>query len=137
MLLKRLGNRKWIENRERGFTLIELLVVIVILGLLAALVGPRLFPKVEKAKFQSAKTQISLFETALDSYRLDIGSYPTNLEALVTSDGNENWDGPYLKKNQVPKDPWGKDYHYELQDNGKDYKIWSEGDGEKQINSWE
>jgi len=124
-------------NRQRGFTLIELLVVVAILGLLAALVGPRLFSKVDKAKFQTAKTQIGLFETALDSFRLDIGKYPDSLETLVTDDGNENWDGPYLKKNKIPNDPWGNEFHYQVEDNGKNYKIWSDGDGEKQINSWE
>jgi len=135
------NNRTWkrepTRRHEAGFTLIELLVVIVILGLLAALVGPRLFPKVEKAKFQTAKTQIGLFGTALDSYRLDIGKYPESLEALINDDGNENWDGPYLKKRQIPKDPWGNEFHYQVEDNGKNYKLWSDGDGTKQITSWD
>ena len=137
MLMKKRGKQNHYDNRERGFTLIELLVVVVILGLLAALVGPKLFPKVEKAKLQATKTQISLFGTALDSYRLDIGKYPDNLEALITDDGNENWDGPYLKKNQIPKDPWGKEFQYQQEDNGKNYKLWSEADGSKQITSWD
>jgi general secretion pathway protein G len=137
MIMRSNRNFKRDFSKQRGFTLIELLVVIVILGLLAALVGPRLFPKVEKAKLQSAKTQIELFGTALDSYRLDIGKYPDNMDALVTDDGNESWDGPYLKKSQIPKDPWNHEYHYQVEENGKSYKLSSDGDGTKQITSWE
>ena len=118
------------RNRERGFTLIELLIVMVILGLLAALVGPRMFGKVGKSKQKAAKAQISLFETALDTYRLDVGKYPTTdqgLEALRTQpDGVENWDGPYLAK-EIPLDPWGHPYEYRSPGEHGDFDVISYG----------
>jgi len=103
------------KRRDRGFTLIEMLIVMVILGLLAALVGPRMFGKVGKSRQKAAKAQIALFETALDTYRLDTSRYPTTdqgLQALrVKPSGVERWDGPYLPK-EVPLDPWGHRYVY-------------------------
>jgi general secretion pathway protein G len=132
----------------RGFSLIELLVVIIILGLLAGLVGPRLFSRVGQSKQATARAQIELFGAALDQYRLDVGSYPASgagLEALVKNPGVTNWNGPYLKKNDVPVDPWGKPYQYKCcpGDHG-DYDIWSlgadgtpGGDGENtDVTSW-
>lgn len=121
--------------RERGFTLIELLVVMVILGLLAALVVPRMFGKVEQSKEATAKAQIEMLGTALDSYRLDVGRYPDNMEELISS-SEKNWNGPYLKK-KLPPDPWGEEYHYEVQDGGKEYHLSSNGGGSKEIKSWE
>ena len=116
---------------SRGFYLIELLVVIIILGLLAGLVGPRLFARVGQSKQAAARAQIELFSAALDQYRLDVGSYPpagAGLEALVSSQNVPNWNGPYLKKNVVPVDPWGKPYLYKCcpGDHG-DVDIWSLG----------
>ena len=100
---------------QRGFSLIELLVVIIILGLIAGLVGPRLFGRVGQSKQATAKAQIELFGAALDQYRLDVGSYPSTsvgLDALVRNPNVPNWAGPYLKKPEVPSDPWGKPYQY-------------------------
>ena len=118
------------ERRDRGFTLIEVLIVMVILGLLAALVGPRMFGKVGKSKQNAAKAQISLFETALDTYRLDVGRYPKTdqgLQALrVKPDGEEKWDGPYVSK-EIPLDPWGNPYIYESPSEHGDYAITSMG----------
>ena len=107
-----------VETEARGFTLIEILVVIIVLGLLAALVGPRILGRVSEAKTATARTQIELLGLALDNYRLDNGSYPTSeqgLEALQEKPTREqiplSWRGPYLKK-AVPLDPWGRPYIY-------------------------
>ncbi|NIN49929.1 MAG: type II secretion system major pseudopilin GspG [Gemmatimonadales bacterium] len=101
-----------------GFTLIEILVVIIVLGLLAGLVGPRIIGRVSEAKSATAKTQIELLSVALDNYRLDNGRYPTTeqgLQALRTRPTIEplprNWRGPYLRKD-VPLDPWDRPYIY-------------------------
>ena len=98
----------------KGFSLIELLIVMIILGLLASLVGPKMFGKLGMAKQKTAKTQIEMLMTALDAYRLDMGVYPSSqdgLEALVVNPGDDKWDGPYLAKG-VPLDPWGNPYNY-------------------------
>lgn len=118
------------RTHQRGFTLIEILIVMVIIGLLAALVGPRMFGKVGKSKQKAAKAQISMFETALDTYRLDVGKYPTTdmgLEALrIKPDDLEKWDGPYLPK-EIPMDPWGHPYEYRSPSEHGDYEIVSYG----------
>ena len=119
-----------IAKGEKGFTLIELLVVIIVLGLLAALVAPRLFGKVGKAKQNTARAQIENFVTALEAFRLDVGRYPTTAEglnALRTKPANvKNWDGPYLSK-EVPLDPWGNPYVYKSPGDHGDYDIISYG----------
>jgi len=135
-------------RNNNGFTLIELLVVMVIIGLLAALVGPRFIRQEEKAKVKAAKAQIELLSTALDTFRLDVGRYPTSqegLEALRSQPGGaERWDGPYLKK-EVPLDPWGKAYVYKSPGDHGPFDIISYGadgvpggDGDNQdVTSWE
>lgn len=112
------GPRSASRRRATGFTLIELLVVIIVLGLLAALVGPRILGRVSEAKSATAKTQLELLGTALDTYRLDNGSYPSTdqgLAALQTKPTRDpaplSWHGPYLKRD-VPADPWGRPYLY-------------------------
>lgn len=116
---------------EGGFTLIELLVVIIILGLLVGLVGPRLFGRVGQSKQATAHAQIELLSAGLDQFRLDVGGYPTTaqgLDALVRNPGVASWNGPYLKKAGIPKDPWGNQYSYKCcpGDHG-DYDLWSFG----------
>ena len=112
-------------KKTGGFTLIELLIVMAILGMLAALVGPALFGNLSKGQRSAAQTQISNFESALDTYRLDVGQYPKTLNGLVENDsGRDSWDGPYIR-GDLPKDPWGSDYFY--QPNDKDFVLMSYG----------
>jgi general secretion pathway protein G len=137
-----------IHKKEEGFTLIELLVVLIILGLLSALVAPKFFGKIEKAKTKTAKTQIELLGAALDDFRLDNGRYPTTeegLKALREKPGDlETWDGPYLPK-PVPSDPWGRPYHYQSPGEHGDYDLFTYGKDDveggekdnKDIVSWE
>ncbi len=134
-------------RKKQGFTLIELLIVIIIIGLLAALVGPKLFGKVSVAKLSAAKAQIELFGTALDALRLDVGRYPTTEEGLKAlrekpSDMNA-WKGPYLPK-EIPLDPWRRPYIYKAPGDHGEYDLISlgldgaeGGEGENQdIVSW-
>lgn len=104
------------RRTQRGFTLLELLVVLVILGLLAAVAGPQVMKHVGGAKSSTAKLQIDEFGAALDMYKLEVGRYPNSQEGLQALSeapaGASNWNGPYLKKKTVPKDPWGNDYHF-------------------------
>ena len=116
---------------SRGFTLIEMIVVVIILGLLAGLVAPRLFSRVGQSKIETARAQIRLLETGLDLYRLDTGSYPPSspgLQALVQNSSAPNWSGPYLKQDSIPLDPWKNPYNYKCcpGDHGE-YDLWSEG----------
>lgn len=114
----------------QGFTLLELLVVMVIIGLLAGYVGPRYFAQVGKSEVKTARAQIDAFEKALDTYRLDVGRYPSSeqgLEALFTKPENESkWDGPYLKK-RPPEDPWGNKYVYKSPGEHGEYDLFSLG----------
>ncbi|GAA0538562.1 MULTISPECIES: type II secretion system major pseudopilin GspG [Rheinheimera] len=113
-------------KQVRGFTLIELLIVIVIVGLLASLVAPEMFSKVDSSRIKTAKAQMEMLETSLNTYRLDMGNYPENLNELVRSE-NKNWDGPYLPK-EVPVDPWGNPYVYSNKsDAGIGFSIMSYG----------
>ncbi|CAI8296410.1 MAG: Type II secretion system protein G [Porticoccaceae bacterium UBA1117] len=100
-----------VSVRQAGFSLIELLIVIVIMGLLMSLVAPAMFSKVDSTKIKTARAQMQMMETALDTYRLDMGDYPAKLEDLIRSD-KVGWDGPYMPK-KVPLDPWGNAYSYE------------------------
>jgi general secretion pathway protein G len=114
-----------------GFTLLELLVVIVILGLLAAYVGPKYFAQLGKSEVTIAKAQIEAFEKSLDTFRLDVGRYPTTeegLNSLVTAPASAGakWNGPYLKKG-VPPDPWGHPYQYKAPGSKSEFEIISLG----------
>ena len=135
--------------RARGFTLIELLVVLAILGLLAGLVGPQVMKVLGGAKPKAARLQVEDLGAALDIYRLEVGRYPSSHEglvALIEKPGDApNWNGPYLKKKKIPKDPWGFEYQYRAPGENGDYDLYSlgsdnaeGGEGEAQdIVSWE
>ncbi|WKE65671.1 type II secretion system major pseudopilin GspG [Gallaecimonas kandeliae] len=135
--------------RRRGFTLLELLVVLVILGLLASLVGPQVLKQLSGSKTKTAALQINELRSAVELFRLEVGRYPSNnegLQALVERPpGATDWNGPYLTKKVLRKDPWGNDYHYRFPGEHGDFDIWSlgadnkeGGDGENQdVVSWE
>ena len=118
------------SRHGRGFTLLELLVVMVIIGLLAAYVGPKYFSQIGKSEVKTVKAQIVGFEKALQQYRLDTGRFPTTeqgLAALQARPANvAKWDGPYLEK-ALPMDPWGRAYVYVSPGEHGDFDISSTG----------
>jgi len=118
------------KTKALGFTLLELLVVMVIIGLLAAYVGPKYFSQVGKSEIKMAQAQIDALEKALHQYRLDVGSYPATehgLAALVTRPSNEaRWQGPYLSK-LPPSDPWGRPYAYKYPGERSEFDLLSYG----------
>jgi general secretion pathway protein G len=104
------------SERAAGFTLVELLVVLVILGLVAGIVGPQVMKHVGSSKTKTTYLQIEELASALEMYKLELDAYPSTdqgLGALVQKpSGVEKWNGPYLRKAALPKDPWGRDYRY-------------------------
>jgi general secretion pathway protein G len=105
--------RRHIEN---GFTLIELIIVLAIIGVILALVAPRLIDQFDKSKSVAAQAQLRSIESALASLRIDVGRYPTNAEGLAlliqpSAELADSWQGPYLASD-LPQDPWGKPYVY-------------------------
>jgi len=120
-------------SRATGFTLLEMIVVLVIIGLIMGLVGPKLFGQADKAKVQTATTQIKMLGGALQTMRLDISRWPTEAEglALLTTkpvgEGANGWAGPYLDE-AVPNDPWGHPYQFAPQASGtQPYTLYSFG----------
>lgn len=131
--------RKAKHLRAHGFTLLEMLVVLVIIGLLAALVGPRLFSKVDQSKVVAAQTQVKMLRGAVESLRLDVGRYPTvdeGLSLLMKAPADPalaaRWRGPYLD-DAVPLDPWASPYQYALPGvDGQPFALYSLGaDGKR------
>lgn len=135
-------------TRAAGFTLMELLLVLVIIGMLAALVGPTLYQRIKPAKQSAARAQLTNFSTALDAFYVDCERYPTTQEGLAAlrerPEGAEHWNGPYLQK-EVPNDPWGHPFVYRAPGRSGGYEIVSYGadgreggDGDNaDINSWD
>jgi general secretion pathway protein G len=140
---------KRVIKEFKGFTLVELLVVMMILGLLAGIVGPQVMKYVGDSKSKTARIQIEDLSASLDLFLLDTGRYPTTdegLQVLVSAvQGVQNWNGPYLKKQRLPLDPWGHDYIYRYPGEHGAYDLYTlgadnaaGGDGEsKDISSWE
>jgi general secretion pathway protein G len=118
------------RRAPRGFTLLELLVVMVIIGLLAGYVGPKLFAQIGKSETKVTRAQLDALQKALDQYRIDIGRYPATepgLAALLTKPADEpRWSGPYLAK-AVPADPWGRPYAYSSPGQHGDFDLVSYG----------
>lgn len=137
------------SRENHGFTLVELLVVLAILGLLVGLVGPQVMKHLGGAKADTARLQIEDLGAALDLFYLDNGRYPSGSEGLTAlvqqPAGLATWDGPYLKKQSLPKDPWGREYQYRSPGETAAYELFSlgtdgapggEGDA-RDILSWE
>ena len=141
------------RRKVGGFTLIEIMVVVIILGILAGLIIPRIMGRPEEAKRTKARMQMESIETALKLYKLDNGTYPTTeqgLQALVEAPAvgqlARNWrEGGYLDKGRVPQDPWGGEYiylspglhgEYDLMSYGRDGQPGGEGP-DQDVNSWE
>jgi general secretion pathway protein G len=123
------------ETAQSGFTLVEILVVITIIGLIMALVGPRVLNYLTDSKIKAAKIQIESFSNALELYYLDTGRYPTTpegLAGLMRQPGGTGWNGPYLRSTAVPNDPWGHPYMYRAPGHDQPYDILSLGaDGQE------
>jgi general secretion pathway protein G len=122
-----------IANRRaaRGMTLIEILVVLVLIGIVMGIVAGNFIGQGEEAKRKAAAIEISQIGSTLDLFKLEVGRYPTSqegLQALITAPaGANNWNGPYWKKAQIPKDPWGHEYRYSAPGQGGPYDIVSLG----------
>jgi len=135
--------------RNAGFTLLELLVVLGIIAMLAGIVGPAVMKHMGDSKTKAAKVQIEDLSSALDMYKLDEGRYPTQqqgLQALIEKPSDSRrWNGPYLRKEKVPEDPWRQDYHYVFPGQHGKFDLFSYGADEKEggtgedqdINSWD
>jgi general secretion pathway protein G len=136
------------SQKKNAFTLVELLVVIIIIGLLASIIAPKFFGKLDDAKVKTATAQLELISTALDTFRLDVNRYPTTeegLKVLWKKDPNiKNWNGKYLPK-PLKEDPWGHSYYYKQPgSDGNEYDLKSLGadgmlggeDKNKDISFW-
>jgi len=134
------------RRRSRGFTLLEILVVLAIIGLIAAIAAPQVFKSLGGAKSDSAQVQIESLSTAIDLYRLEVGKLPPDLEALIEKpSGEDRWNGPYLRKRSLPKDPWGNPFQYRAPGENADFDLYSlgadgteGGEGEnRDVTNWE
>jgi general secretion pathway protein G len=127
------------KNHQKGFTLIEILIVVMIIGLLASFVAPNLIGRYERSKEEIAKAQVEMLSSGVLSFKLDLNRYPTSLEELNKST-DPKWRGPYLSKQELPKDPWGKDYQYKTPGDHGPFDLFSLGpDGtfnEKSAKNW-
>jgi len=128
--------RRRARGGDAGFTLVEILVVITIIGLIMALVGPRVLNSLAESKVKAARIQVESFASSLDLFYLDAGRYPTTSEGLAAlaqrPGGVDAWNGPYLRTGQVPNDPWGHAYVYRSPGEHGPYDLVSYGaDGQQ------
>lgn len=118
------------KSKQLGFTLVELLVVLAIITLLASTVGPKFINKLKSSEIKIAKVQVELLISALDTYRLDVGQYPTTEQGLASlntqPEGADYWDGPYLPA-AVPLDPWKNPYQYQSPSETGEFALYSFG----------
>jgi len=127
------GGRRGRYRRDAGFTILEVLVVVAIIGMLIGLVAPAALRQLGGARQSIAKQSIERLSTVLDLYALDMGVYPTTDQGLLAllrkPAGAGNWNGPYLKGDAVPVDPWSRPYTYRRpsQRPGKDFDLCSGG----------
>ncbi len=109
--MKRKDNRRR-QRRHQAFTLIEIMIVVVIIGMLAALVGPRIIGSMDKARVNTTKAQLVNLKDAVQRFYMDCSEYPRTLDDLLAKTGNAKWDGPYLDAKSLPQDGWGNDFVY-------------------------
>ena len=115
------------RNLQRGFTILEIVIVFILLAGLMAYVGPKIFEQMGRAKSQEAKIRIQHVSGQIEMYRLEVGRYPENLQALVKQPpGADKWNGPYIKEPDL-KDAWGNDYRYTVPGQGKPFDLVSLG----------
>lgn len=123
------------QRRKRlGFTFLEIMFVVVIIGILLALVGPRLLGKSEKARETATRAQIENLSTAIKNFELDNGKLPKDLEELIEDTGKDSWDGPYLSREEIPTDAWGNEFQYKApgENNKRGFDLWSAGSDEEE-----
>lgn len=126
------------RRRRRGFTFLEIMFVVVIIGILLALVGPRLVGRTQQARISATNAQLKSLETAIKTFEMDTGTFPERLEDLMEapSDFEDEWNGPYLDSDVVPVDAWKQEFEYTVpgNHNKNGFDLFSKGP-DKQANT--